>query len=345
MLSNYKQLIPASRLSAVEAVLKFVFRNETIAHMELLSGGLSGSIVYKIEVNAKSYVLKLDLQGDRRKSVPSEILNQTAEAGIAPHLYYYSEDDGISVSDFVHSQPIQAAMTPEHIIDVLGKRIRLLHGLPCGANRQDLLQTIDGLISVFQQSDILAGAIIEEALAGYAKIREVYPWGDSHKVLSHNDLNPGNIICDGKTLWLIDWDAASLNDRFVDLAAIANFFVHTKEQELLLLRVYFEREPTAVETARFFLMRQVSRLIYGMLLAKVGHQAKPANHVDDQDVESCTLSRFGELIKAGKISMNAYEGQLFYAKANFNEALREMRSFRCEESLRVLATDKGAQSK
>jgi len=343
MLNNYKHLIPASRLSAVEAVLQSLFHDTAIDHIELLSGGLSGSTVYKMVVNAKAYVLKLDKPEDRFASIRSEILNQTAEAGVAPPLYYYNEEDGISVTGFVSSQPIRAAMKPDQIIEKLGKNIRLLHSLSCKANSQDMLGTVDGLISEFQQSEILSGWIIDDVLVGYGKIRPVYPWRDMHKVLSHNDLNPGNIICDGKRLWLIDWDAASLNDRFVDLAAAANFFVHTEEQERLLLQVYFEREPTPVEKGRFFLMRQVSRLIYGMLLAGVAARAKPANHLHDQEVESCTLSRFSKLIKAGKISMNTYEGQWFYAKANFNEALHGMRSSRFEESLCLMVgfDDKG----
>lgn len=344
MTHPYQQIIPAGHISAFEMALRSIVQKPAIEHMELLSGGLSGSSVYKIIMNGHPYTVKLDPSSTRRGNISSEILIQTSKAGIAPPLYYCSSENGISVTDFVASRPIQAAMPPEQIIDALGKKVRLLHSLPCSAKCLYLFENIDKGITDFRESKILRGVIIEDVLAHYSKIRQVYRCKNADKVLSHNDLNPGNILCDGTALWIIDWDTASLNDRFVDLAAIANFFVHTEEQELLLLHTYFDREPTAEEKARFFLMRQASRLIYGMLLAQVAARVKPADYHHNQEMEGYTLNRFGELIKAGEISLINYEGQFYYAKANFNEALLQMCSPRFEECLSLLKISRVANA-
>ncbi len=66
-------------------------------------------------------------------------------------------------------------------------------------------------------------------------------------------------------------------------------------------------------------------------------RARPKDYAHDQELEAYTLSTFGEAIKAGTVSMSGYEGQLFYAKANWNEALRNMRSARFEAALSRLA--------
>jgi len=335
---TYQQIIPTAYLPGVEAALQSTFQKAAVEHLELLSGGLSGSKVYKIIVDDHPYLLKLDARSALKVEGLSVVLNQTSEAGIAPRLYYYNQEDGVSITGFVAAQPLQASMTQDHIIEGLGKNLRVLHRLPCCAKGKDLWETIDGFIAAFQQSKVLTGAIINDTLAAYAKIKQAYSCKESDMVLSHNDLNPGNILCDGMRLWFIDWDAASLNDRFVDLAAVANFFVHTEDQEMRLLRTYFDGEPTPEQSSRFFLMRQVSRLIYGMLLGQLAGQAKPAGYIHDQKMDDCTLRRFGELIRSGQISMQTYEGQLFYAKANFNAAFNNIWSGRFEESLSLIDT-------
>jgi thiamine kinase-like enzyme len=39
--------------------------------------------------------------------------------------------------------------------------------------------------------------------------------------VSHNDVNPTNLVYDGENLLLLDWDTAGSNDPFYDLAAIS----------------------------------------------------------------------------------------------------------------------------
>jgi thiamine kinase-like enzyme len=38
-------------------------------------------------------------------------------------------------------------------------------------------------------------------------------------------LKPENILFDGHRVWLLDWKAALVNDRYFDLAIAANFVV------------------------------------------------------------------------------------------------------------------------
>ena len=44
---------------------------------------------------------------------------------------------------------------------------------------------------------------------------------------------------DGNRIWLVDWESAFLNDRYVDLAIVANFFVKDEAQEEAYLSAYF----------------------------------------------------------------------------------------------------------
>jgi thiamine kinase-like enzyme len=329
MKKNLAQLIPASRLPAVEAALLQTFRSTAIDKIDLLSGGLSGSTVYKLTVHGRSYMLKLDAPSEHSASA----LVQASEAGVAPHLYLRDASSGIIITDFIESQAIKAAFTPEKLVSELAKTIRSIHALPCHIPGRELQQTIDGMVNDFLQTKVLTGPVIEECFAYYAAIKENYPWDDPNMVFSHNDINPGNLLCDGMRLWVIDWDAAYSNDRYVDLATAANFFVQTEEQELDFLHIYFNGAVDEYKRARFYVMRQISRIIYSMLLVQVAVRNKPAGQQLDQEMEGNTLKAFGELMTAGQLSMATYEGQLIYGKAQMNEAVRQMRSPRFTEEL------------
>jgi thiamine kinase-like enzyme len=55
----------------------------------------------------------------------------------------------------------------------------------------------------------------------------------------------------------VDWEAAFLNDRYSDLAVMANFVVTNDAEEELYLQTYFGEEAGEYRLARFYLMRQV----------------------------------------------------------------------------------------
>ena len=69
-------------------------------------------------------------------------------------------------------------------------------------------------------------------------------------VSSHNDLfKPDNILFDGKRVWLVDWEAAFLNDRYADLAVAANLVVTNNAEERVYLQEYFGGPPDQYQLA------------------------------------------------------------------------------------------------
>ena len=59
-------------------------------------------------------------------------------------------------------------------------------------------------------------------------------------VLCHHDLNPKNFIFLKKDIRLIDWEYASANDRYFDLASVAVEFKLNKKEERIFLGYYFK---------------------------------------------------------------------------------------------------------
>lgn len=334
MSNTIASLLSPIQTTQVEAALQQTFKTTAVSDISLLTGGLSGSSVYKIIVNEQSYVLKIDASITKNTI---ENFRLASKAGIAPHVYYQDAENGLSIFDYIEGKPLRAVFTPEKLILELAYSIKTVHAVPCVRAGNNLLENIEGMINAFQQSGMLSGPVFEECFTYYGQIKDQYPWEDTDKVFSHNDLNPNNLLCDGEKVWIIDWDVAFLNDRYVDLANAANFFIHTEEQEKAFLNAYFEELVDEYKTARFYVMRQVCRIIYSMMMFQLARQAKPADHDHNHDMEGISLKEFGALMAAGKLSLAGYDGQFMFGKALLNEAVTQMRSLRFTESIAQLS--------
>ncbi|WP_212004992.1 phosphotransferase family protein [Chitinophaga sp. HK235] len=329
---NYSDVFPADRTAAVNVALEKTFGNAVISEVILLTGGLSAASVYKIIADNRPYVMKLDIPHAYTAADPFEKVTRAAAAGIAPPLRYKSVKAGIIISDFIENKPIRSIYSGSVLAVKLAEAVKKIHAVPYAVPGADLKETIDHMLAGFRRNHILSGPIPDECLKRYEKVKMLYPWQDTDKVFSHNDLNPSNILCDGEDVWIIDWDTAFVNDRFLDLAGVANFFIHSPEQEAVFLKTYFG-EVNDYKISRFYVMCQISRIIYAMMMLQLAAQAKPADYAHDQHMEGVHLKDVGSLLGSGTLSLATYEGQFMYGKALMNEAVQQMRTTRFEDAL------------
>ena len=144
--------------------------------------------------------------------------------------------------------------------------LRKLHSLPHFPKVVNYFEASDGFIRRFQTANILPESETEELFRRYADVQKVYPRQDTDLVASHNDLKPQNMLFDGNHILLVDWESAFLNDRYVDLAIVANFFVKDEAQEEAYLSAYFGEPAGEYRLSRFFLVRQAVSMFYTTLL-------------------------------------------------------------------------------
>ena len=76
----------------------------------------------------------------------------------------------------------------------------------------------------------------------------------------HNDLLAGNLIDDGKRLWLIDWDYAGFNSPLFDLGNLCSNNDVAPADEDWLLEAYFGRPPDAALRLGYRAMKCASLL-------------------------------------------------------------------------------------
>lgn len=332
---SLQQLLSPEQLPLVEKALQHTFPGLTPSVITTLPGGLSAARVFKIEVADKAYLLKAD-QPTPHNTTRFSALQLAATAGIAPAAYYLDAATGISITGFINTVPLrQAFPQPAALLTALAQTIKAMHALPALPGKQTLYNTVQPVILQLKQASVLPAAAVTACMHHFNLISEQYPWNDTDKVFSHNDLNPGNIVCDGETIWIIDWEAAFQNDRYVDIAITANFFVTSEAEESIFLTSYFGAVPGQYQRARFFIMRQLCRLVFAsLLLQSAGPLSTQPLATDAGDI---TLAAIGSRLQSGELSLSTPQGRLLYAISLFNEAQNNMQQPRFNEALAALS--------
>ncbi len=264
-------MIPEARTAAVRRALRETFGVGEGEDIRRFAPGVT-SLVFRIAVAERPYLLRVVMHA-HDCSRHFDAMRAAAQAGLAPRVLYASVQDRVLITDFIEPRPLRA----EEAALRLPALLRTLHALPPFAAVPDAINTsptfllnggggVEAFLPRFRALGIVSEPAMEELLTLHRRITAAYQRRAGDRVSSHNDLKPANLIFDGERLWLIDWEAAGLNDRYSDLAVLWNFIDDNDDDGggQRYLRDYFGRAPNESEFARFAVMRQVAHLFHGM---------------------------------------------------------------------------------
>lgn len=324
-------MIPEDKKDAVTRALRYAFGVEVFDDLRPLTVGLSSALVFRIVVKGHPYLLRVITRDDAISDPTRQFacMKSAAEAGLAPRVLYTSIEDRVSITDFVEARPFPRA----EALDRIPATLRTLHALPPFPRVLNYLDFLDGYIERFRAAKILPESETAELFQLYARVAEVYPRHDGEAVSCHNDLKPENILFAGDRVWLVDWEAAFLNDRYFDLAVVANFIVTQDAEEEDYLRRYFGEPAGAYRRARFYLMRQVVHMSYSMVftfLGSAGQAIEPHAPVPD-------FREFHDAIWAGAVSLATNEKRLEYGRVHMKQVLQNMQTEGFREALRIVS--------
>lgn len=324
-------MIPQDKSAAVERGLQEAFGTTTIDEISRMTRGLSSDLVFRIAVNGAPYLLRIMTRINEQMD-PQRIyacMRAASEAGLTPHVHYANTDDGVSITDFVEARPMPISEASH----LLPRTLRTLHSLPPFPKEFNFVTAHNGFIWRFRKAALLPQAEIEEAFARYDQICASYPRLDADMVSSHMDLKPDNILFDGSRIWLVDWQAAFLNDRYFDLSVVANYLVNTEEDECALLETYFGNSPDEYERARFFLMRQALHMFSATVFLMLGSGGKPIGEVANLP----SFEDFHGSVWEGDVNFADKEQQIFSGLVHWKRFLHNMSQPRFAESLRIVS--------
>jgi aminoglycoside phosphotransferase (APT) family kinase protein len=343
-------VIPTEHLPAVTRALQSAFNTDTYDEIQAPSGGLSPSLVYRIVVKGSPYLLRIISKkawGDPSREFAA--MQAGSDAGIAPRIHSSSLEDRLILTDFIATQPY-----PADIALHMARTLRTLHALPPfpPPARGEYLATMDGFVQRFKAANLLPESLAAEIFAGYDAIFAAYRALPNDQVSCHNDVKPQNALFDGNRVWLVDWEAAFLNDRYVDLAIAANFFVPdeapsqissqapsqvpSQVSEQSYLAAYFGEPAGPHRTARFYLMRQLLQMFYPALMcvmiSAIGDTVPQLSLDDAPD-----FADFHRRLISGEIPLTTPAERLEYSRAHLARFYQNLHSPRLAESLALLA--------
>jgi len=328
-------MIPETKKTAVDHALQVTFGTTGMEDIRELTAGLSSALVFRIVVGGKPYLLRIITRTDAMAdpSLEYNCMKAAAEAGIAPKVWYASVEDRIAIIDFIEAKPFPM----EEAKTKLPALLKRLHTLPPFPFRINYLDKIGEFIEKFRADKLMPEYITAGLFDFYDRVKTIYPRNAQDLVGCHNDLKPENTLFDGERVWLVDWEAAFLNDRYLDLAIMANFLVKNEKDEHIYLKTYFGEEANAYQHARFFLMRQILHLFYFVVFTIVG---KTADKTINPDMPVPGFREFHDLIWTGKLSLANMDNRLQYAQVHREQLQHNLGLKRLDDSLRIVTNYK-----
>jgi len=296
-----------------------------------MTKGLGSDVSFRIVVRRAPCLLRIMTRIDERMD-PHPIfacMSAAARAGLTPGVKYSNAEDGISITDFVETVPFPAARA----LFQLPGMLRRLHTLPPFPKEFNYVTAHNGFIWKFRKASLLPKGEIEEVFTGYEQLCATYPRLESDMVSCHMDLKPENILFDGQHVWLANWQAAFVNDRYFDLALAANFLLANDADEITYLERYFGQRPNEYQSARFFLMRQVIHMLSATVFLLLGS----AGQAIEQSEKLPSFKDFHRRIWAGEIDLADNDLKIVYGRVHWEQLLQNMREAQFEEALRIVS--------
>lgn len=254
-------------LALIEEAIQKTFGCVTWEPVALLGGGLSPALIYRVSIASNEYAVRLDDPLNARNNLARQYhaMNLASEHGIGPKVFYFDSEKGIAIMQFINQKltGISDLANPEHVSQ-LAQLLKILHSCELFRADRSIFERVDAvhkmMTDYLQNASLVLKSLemnnkLEKLLSDPADLRS-----------SHCDINPANIFFDGQNLLLIDWNAASPQSFYFDLACSERFF-YFYNQTLAdgFLKQYFGRELTNTEKNKFRLMSIFVSIYFGFM--------------------------------------------------------------------------------
>ena len=252
---NPESFFPVARFGAVKAVAA-------------VTTGLSAAGVYGVTTDAGEFFLRLHPAGRSGFAEMLAAQRLAAEQGIAPDVVLVDEAAGAMISAKVEGVPFGMALAQPDIrpraLRNLSETLARLHAIPApdlppfDPSLGQALWDEQSRRRGFPTWAALLGAFIISGNAALAS--------DERRVLSHNDVNPANLLWDGSQVWMVDWESAALAHPYLDLATFATFANLSADEAIDLLAMQEGSAINSEQRTTFFSLHNLASVLYGAVL-------------------------------------------------------------------------------
>jgi aminoglycoside phosphotransferase (APT) family kinase protein len=293
-----------------------------------IRAGMSGAGVYRVEHAGRVYVLKVAGESEplERFRGKLEVLERAVRAGVAPRVVHSDEGRRAIVSEYVHDRMFGTMLagegTREAAIVLLGQTLRRVHEMPLphGAEPTGALGFLNGLWSGVSVGGFALPGFVRDGVEGV--LGETAPGLERALVMSHNDVNPTNLVYDGERLLLLDWETAAPNDPYYDLATVSLFYRLAEPTCRRLLAAY-DGAPAEVAVATpsplppgFRYNQRLAAALCGTMFLNLARRAGHPGATGQETLETTQpLFEVYQRARAGALGLGSAEGQWAFGLA------------------------------
>jgi len=195
-----------------------IFKNIKIEVFELLENQGYCNENYLLKAKDKKYLIrKFKLENDRKFEFKVQKL--AYEQNIAAKPIFLDEGNGLMICEFLEGS--HKTVLNKDDLKKIAYVLRELHSIKLNTKPLNLESTLTSKSKEIEQAFVTL---------------EKY---EAEEVLCHNDLNPKNILFTDEVKF-IDWEFASVNDRYFDVASVCIEFDLDNKDERYFLEHYFD---------------------------------------------------------------------------------------------------------
>ncbi len=206
-----------AELTALFSAGQLPFANPPELLRQLRAG--RSNTTWLIKADAEYYIAQDKTASARCPGVEPQreqhIMQQASQCGLAPAVVYYSPERHILITEYMAGRHWQRSDAKnKRLLERLLHAIQQLQALDSGWPALDYAAHIDAYFNQLQQHP--SPLLVQQQQAVSAELAQL----DYPAVLSHHDLNAGNILLTDTGLVFLDWEYAAPGWSLFDLATV-----------------------------------------------------------------------------------------------------------------------------
>lgn len=199
-----------------------LFQNKQLLQFELILPQGFCNLNYKLTTSDGIYLVRKLQQNSLDRKLEFKTAYLAYKKKIAKKPLLLDKKNSLMICEFANG--IHKSSFSFQDIKNLAKTLQKLHAIKLYKRPINLKKTLHSYKNVSFKTKILF-----KNLQNFS----------SDLVLCHQDLNPKNILFDKKSIFIIDFEYANINDRYFDLAALCVEFSLNQKEEKIFLNTYF----------------------------------------------------------------------------------------------------------
>jgi thiamine kinase-like enzyme len=231
-----------------------------LSQLKATGSNCYNNVNYKATTSEESYFIKFS---NKNSLFFNPLKNEfyctklAYEAGIAPNPLIYDEERSLMVSKFIETKisfDFANVAEKKRYTSLLQKLHKSEIFFPIEFSPFEAMQAC--IKTAQEKMIILPDDLLKEVLPKIMSLSEKELF--INKAPCHLDAHLENLLDDGESLYLIDWECAGMCDPWFDLASVSALEDFSDEEMYEILELYLEQVPADEDFDKLFQMRIIA---------------------------------------------------------------------------------------